>query len=199
MTRDGEEILVVPRMHLLPEPLYGFTSDSLGTYLARVRAYGEFRSRTRMEHDPTFKQIIPYLIVRHQDRLFLFQRSRAGSEARLHGRYSIGVGGHVNRQDVEGSNDAIVTGLERELTEELVIDGRWRARVVGVLNDDTVSVGRFHFGLVHVVDVDSLAVSVRESGALTGRLARLQEVLNVREQMETWSQLILEAANPTTL
>ncbi len=199
MTRNGEEILVVPRKRLLPELIHGFTRDSLDKYLERVRAHGEFRSRTSVEHDPAFKQIIPYLIVRHQYRLFLFQRSTAGSEARLQGKYSIGVGGHVNRRDVEGSKDVIVTGLERELTEELVIDGKWRARLVGVLNDDTVAVGRVHFGLVHVVDVDSVAVSVRESGAFTGRLARLQDVLSVRERMETWSQLILEAADPTTL
>lgn len=195
----SEDILVVPRLQLLDEPLHGFSRDGLKRYVNRVRTHGVFRPRHDVEQDPSWKQIIPYLIVRHGERLFLFQRSAAGGEARLHGKYSIGVGGHIKRTDVEGADDIVAAGLRRELDEELVIHGTWRARFVGVLNDDTNTVGQVHFGLVHVVEVDAPAVRVRESEALSGRLADGKEVLDVRDQMETWSQLIIDAADPLRL
>ncbi len=197
-TDTVEEILVVSRERLMQGPIQGFAlgpSDILG----RIGRNATFRRRDQVEDDPSFKQIIPYLIVRHADRLFLFQRSTAGSEARLRGLFSIGVGGHINRSDVVGASDLVAAGLRRELDEELVIPGGWRARLVGVLNDDSNAVGRVHFGLVHVVDVDSPDVAVRESETLTGRMASRKDVLAVRDRMETWSHLILEAADPLTL
>lgn len=199
MILPNEPILVVPRARLLPEPVRGFTTEGLAAYLERVRDHGVFRRRGEMEQDPSMKQIIPYLIVRHEQQIFLFQRTAAGSEARLHGKYSIGVGGHINRGDVEGAADLVAAGLRRELEEELILEGSWRARLVGVLNDDTNAVGQVHFGLVHVVDVDSARIMVRESDTLSGRLAGLEELRQLYDSMETWSQLILDAADPTRL
>lgn len=194
-----EEILVVPRARLLIDPVHGFSRHAAESYLACVRAHGVFRRRAEMEHDPSMKQIIPYLIVRHDGRLFLFQRSSAGGEARLRGLYSIGVGGHINREDVDGAVDSVAAGLRREIDEELVIGGPWNSRLVGVLNDDTNPVGQVHFGLVHLVDVATPDVSVREADRLSGRLAGMGELMTVRDQMETWSQLILDAVDPTEL
>ena len=196
---SDEEILVVPRRMLIYKPFRGFTRAGVEDYLLRVREYGVFKPRAGVEEDPSFKQIIPYVIVRHRGRLFLVQRSTEGGETRLHGKYSIGVGGHINRGDVEGALDVIAAGLKRELEEELLIRGTWRARPVGVLNDDGNPVGQVHFGLVHVVEVDSPDISVKESDTLAGRLAALQDVRAVRGHMETWSRLILDAADPTTL
>lgn len=193
-----EEILVVPREHLMNKPIHGFARGP-ADYVTRIDRHAAFRPREQVEEDPSFKQIIPYLIVRHTDRLFLFQRSAAGTEARLRGLFSIGVGGHINRSDVVGASDLVAAGLRRELDEELVIHGAWRARLVGVLNDDTNAVGRVHFGLVHIVDVVSPDVAVRESDTLTGRMASREDVLAVRDRMETWSHLILESADPLSL
>lgn len=197
--RADELIFVVPRDRLLVEPVHGFERAALEGYLMRIRAHGVFKPRATVEQDVTFKQVIPYLIVRHRDRLFLFRRSGAGGEARLHGMFSIGVGGHINRADVVGAHDPVAVGLRRELEEELVIPGTWSARLVGVLNDDTDPAGLVHFGLVHVVDVDSPEVAIRESEVLTGGLTSWPEVLAVRDRMETWSQLILDAADPLIL
>ncbi len=195
----GEEILVVPRHLLLPRPVHGFMTAGARDYRSRVLAYGEFRVRSEMEHDPSMKQIIPYLIVRYDSRVFVFQRSSSSVEARLRGKVSVGVGGHVNRSDVEGAADMVDVGLRRELLEELVVHGPWRPRLVGVLNDDTNAVGQVHFGLVHVVDVDTSDVKVREPHSLSGRLVDVGELRTLRDRMETWSQFILDAADPLTL
>jgi predicted NUDIX family phosphoesterase len=194
-----EEILVVPRPLLAPQLVRGFTTDGVGEYVARIRTHATYVRRADAEHEPGMKQIIPYAIVRHGSRLFLFQRTQAGGEARLHGKFSIGVGGHINRADVQGAQDFLTAGLQREVEEELRIGGSWSARLVGVLNDDANSVGQVHFGLVHVVDTSSADIAVRERDRLTGRLVDGAEVQDLYDRMETWSQLILDAADPMTL
>lgn len=189
-----EQILVVPRADLFWNgPFRGVSSVGLDEYLARVRQFGFFRRRGDVEDDPSLKQIIPYLVVQSSGRYMLFQRTQAGGEGRLHGLYSIGVGGHVARADVDGEDDVVAAGLRRELDEELIVDGPWTARLAGVLNDDENAVGQVHFGLVHVVNVPSGRVAIRETDRLTGRLAGIGEVRAVYAQMETWSQLVLDA------
>ena len=195
-----ELILVVPRGRLLPPGgLDGFSAGGVGAYVERIRRHGEFRRRGDVEEDPSLKQIIPYLIIRYRERIFLFQRSTRGGEERLHGLYSIGVGGHIAREDTNGAQDLLAVGLERELHEELVIANGWRARPVGVLNEDDTPVSRVHFGVVYVVETDDPAVRVREEDRLSGRLATAAEVREARPRMKSWSQRIVDAADPFAL
>jgi predicted NUDIX family phosphoesterase len=189
-----EEILVVPRADLMWRgSFHGVSIEGLDEYLARVRRFGIFRRRRDVEEDPSLKQIIPYLVVRSEGRYMLFQRTQAGSEGRLRGLFSIGVGGHIARDDVRNGGDAVTEGLRREMEEELDVRGPWSARLVGALNDDVNAVGQVHFGLVHVVDVASGGVVIRETDRLSGRLTPFEAVRAAYAQMETWSQLVLDA------
>jgi predicted NUDIX family phosphoesterase len=189
-----ERILVVPRPLLLPDGgFHGVRTADVETYRARIRAHGEFRRRGDVEDDPSLKQIIPYLVVRAAGRYLLVERTRGGAEARLHGLASVGVGGHIDGADVAGAVDPVEAGLRRELAEELVVEGPWTARLVGVLNDDTNPVSSVHFGLVYVVDVPSGRVRIRETDKLVGRLVGPEAVRAAYPQMETWSQLVVDA------
>ena len=69
--------------------------------------HGEFRPRAEAETDPSWKQLIPYLVLRDGERIFLMRRTKAGGDERLHDRYTIGVGGHVNPEDGD-----VVGGLQ---------------------------------------------------------------------------------------
>jgi predicted NUDIX family phosphoesterase len=123
--------------------------------LAAIEASGEFRPRDEVEQDATWKQVIPYLVLRDGDRLFLMKRTKAGADERLHERYSIGIGGHVNPAD-----GTVVGGLVREWSEEIAADFTPDFAPVGLLNDDANSVGAVHLGLVYAAD----ALGTRRSG-----------------------------------
>jgi predicted NUDIX family phosphoesterase len=135
--------------------------------------------------------VIPYPILRDGPRWFLMRRTRAGGDERLHDRYSIGVGGHVN--PVDGGLDGDLSGaLEREWTEELDVDFVPTFRFVGLLNDDTTSVGQVHLGLVYEGDAAGRPVEIRETDKLSGGFVETGEVAAVANRLETWSRLVFE-------
>jgi predicted NUDIX family phosphoesterase len=190
---SDELVLVVPTASVVAElgggrpwlGILGTDARGLSDLISRV---GVFRSRVLVETDESWKQVIPYVILRDGPRWFLMRRTRAGSDARLHERYSIGVGGHVNPED--GALDGNLTGaLRREWFEELAVDFVPEFACVGLLNDDTTEVGRVHLGVVHVGDAGGRPVSIREVDKLSGSFVDEGEVLAVTDQLETWSRL----------
>ncbi len=146
-----------------------------------------FIDRATAEVSPQYKQIIPYVIVRHDDSFFLLQRTRKQTEARLHDKFSIGIGGHVNPDTPE-----LVDGLLKELDEEVAIDGDYEISFVGILNDDTTDVGRVHLGAVFVLDASTRDVRVAETEKMVGRWATRAELGDVYGSMETWSQIVYD-------
>jgi predicted NUDIX family phosphoesterase len=189
-----EEVLVVPRVHLFPSGgFHGFSTGNVQGYLAAIAAHAFFAPRDRVEEDPSLKQIIPYVVLRHEERIFLVHRTQSGAEARLREKLSIGLGGHITPNDVGDAADPVEAGMQRELTEEVEVPHGWRARPVGVLNDDIEPVGRVHFGLVYIADLPSSAVRVRETSKLHGEFATLAEIRAAFAQLETWSQFVVDA------
>ncbi len=185
---SGEQVYVVPRESLMDGAgWYGLRTDDLAIFIAAVERDGRYEPRAAMEIDPAFKQIIPYLVLRDGQRYFLMQRTAAGGDARLHGRYSIGVGGHLNPGD-----GGLIGGLRREWDEELVADFVPDFRLLALLNDDTTPVGAVHLGAVYVADADGRSVAIRETDKLTGGFASPAEVAGVAHHLETWSALAFE-------
>lgn len=183
-----ERVLVVPRAAVMgPAGWRGIVRDGVAAFLAAIEAEGRFESRAAMEHDPTFKQVIPYLVLRDGPRFFLMRRTRAGGDARLHDRFSIGIGGHLNPGDGD-----LAGGLRREWDEELVADFAPRPQLVGVLNDDATDVGRVHLGVVYIADAAGRSVAVRETDKLEGDFAPAAAVAAVHDRLETWSQLVFD-------
>jgi predicted NUDIX family phosphoesterase len=190
----SEEVLVVPRAQLFAAgAVGGFSPHRLEQFLAAIAAHAYFAPRECVEEDPERKQIIPYAVLRHAGRIFLVRRTAAGSEARLRDKFSIGIGGHINPEDVGDAADPVGAGLRRELEEELVLPPGWRARPAGVLNDDAQAVGSVHFGLVYLVDVPAPDVRVRETAKLQGAFATPAEIRAVYDRLETWSRFVADA------
>lgn len=185
---DDELVFVVPRDALIAgDGWNGLRPADLDAFSAAIERHGRFGPRPAMEADPAFKQIIPYLVLRQRGAYFLMRRTRAGGDVRLHDRWSIGVGGHLNPGD-----ENLDGGLRREWSEELVADFVPEFRFVGLLNDDTTPVGQVHLGAVFVADAGGRAVTIRETDKLSGRFATPAEVAAVAPDLETWSRLVFD-------
>lgn len=161
----------------------------LDALLAAVAIHARFMDRPIAEVNPSFKQLIPYVVVRSGERLFLMERSDAGGDPRLHGRASVGVGGHLN--PIDGEADPLGTGLRREWAEELIADWEPQFRPIGLLNDDSNPVGSVHLGIVFEVDAAGRALGVRERHKLVGRWADVGDLQAAADRLETWSRLVV--------
>ena len=183
-----ELVLGVPRERLLGGPQWrGVRDTDVAGYLDVIREEAAFRRRGEAEHDPSWKQVIPYLVLRDGERLFLMRRTNAGGDRRLHGRYSIGVGGHVNPGD--GDIDG---ALRREWREELDADFEPQFALLGLLNDDEDPVGAVHLGVVYVSDAAGRPVCVRETHKLSGEFVPAGRVSADYDRLETWSRLVFD-------
>jgi predicted NUDIX family phosphoesterase len=146
-----------------------------------------FIDRPTAESSPEYKQIIPYVIIRRDDSYFLLRRTRKQTEARLHDKLSLGIGGHVNPDTAD-----LLEGLRKELEEEVDVQGDYDIVFAGMLNDDTTEVGRVHVGAVYVLELRSGDVAVRETDKMSGEWVTRADLARYREAMETWSQIVYD-------
>jgi len=189
-----EQILVVPRTALRDIlPFRGFLP--LGDYpLEAWLEARQFRPREEMETEPGFQQIIPYTILRHEDHVFRYWRTKRAGESRLHHLYSVGIGGHINSWDLNlftSPGELMNEAATRELKEEIEVDSLERFDPVGFINDDETGVGRVHFGVVYEAWVESRNVQIRESALARGEWRPVRELQDGVEY-ETWSRFVIE-------
>jgi predicted NUDIX family phosphoesterase len=165
----------------------------LPALLARENNF--FTPRAEAETDPAKKQIIPYVLLVHEDRVLHYVRGKKAGEQRLVAKGSIGIGGHVNDHD-EGlfalDRAAYEAGVRREVGEELRIGAAYTDHAVALLNDDSNEVGRVHLGIVHVFHLAS--ADVRKGEAMITELQFLDRatLADKLERMETWSQICFD-------
>ena len=196
-----EHVLVVPTQifHTLGQ-FQGFCTDIDRYRDVLLDAKNvQFRPRSKVETDPGFKQLIPYMIFCHTDsagnvRIFQYVRGKGMGESRLHQKRSIGVGGHIAAEDQEQpSGEVYREGMLRELHEEVVLRSPFTERCVGLINDDATEVGRVHLGIVHRLDIAEPNVISNEPDLIESGFMPLDELRNHREQMESWSVISLDA------
>ena len=197
-----EHVLVVPTnlFHGLGY-FQGFTTN-VEQYFEELLSpeHTSYRPRNEMEEDPSFKQLIPYVIFRHTDasgrvRIFEYTRGKGQGESRLHSKRSVGIGGHISSDDAEGTGDLnpYEEGMRRELDEEVIIESSHTEQCVGMINDDETEVGKVHLGVVHIFDVEQPSVRPRESEIVNARFTGLSELMSDLEGFESWSAICLEA------
>jgi len=191
----AERVLVLPRSDVPGGTAFHGLRHAVGDDLVRlgaaVRERGTYLERPAAEEDPTHKQLIPYVVVRNGGDVFLMHRTDAGGDPRLHGKGSIGVGGHLN--PVDDGEDPLMAGLRREWAEELKAAWEPEFRLVGLLNDDSNPVGAVHLGVVFEVEAAGRPVDVREHDKLVGAFADADAVAASWDRLETWSQLVAVA------
>lgn len=198
----SERVLVVPAelLHRLGY-FQGFTGD-VDRYVSVLLhpRHTSYLPRYKVENDPAYKQLIPYVLFCHDDgsggtTIFQYTRGMKQDESRLRGKRSIGIGGHISMKDAppSGTGNAYSEGMSRELAEEVVVQTPYRERCIGLINDDKTSVGQVHLGIVHRFDVERPSVIARESEIVDGGFRPVQDILPHLDDFEMWSQICLRA------
>jgi predicted NUDIX family phosphoesterase len=185
------ESVVVPRKDL--ESLIGgrepmLLRESLDAALETIAEKHFFMLRPEAERSPQFKQIIPYVVIRHGESYFVLRRTAKQTEARLHHKVSLGIGGHINPD-----TPTVIDGLRKELDEEVTIGTDYHLSFIGLLNDDTTEVGQVHLGAVYLLEVTEPDVVVRETEKMVGGWTPRTELADLREAMESWSQIVYDS------
>ena len=189
----SESILVVRREYIaryLTED-FGLITENVDEIERIIEEHHEFRPRPEMEVDPTYKQVIPYVLVTRGDEVFVMRRLKKGGETRLHGQLSLGVGGHINPVDDTAGHGALMAGLRREVDEEVSIERALSLTPLGVINNELEEVGTVHLGFLYRMEVEG-EVAVRETEKLEGAFRPISSLREDFEHFEGWSQIALE-------
>ena len=186
-----ESVLVVDRA-ALEERLNGrmFVTEGIDEIRDFIVRNHFFLPRSKAEYDAAAKQIIPYVVIRRGEEFFLLRRLKKQTEARLHDRLSLGVGGHINPSE-EAAEDPLYAGLLRELREEVAVEDGFTLTVAGILNENNGGVSDFHTGLVCLLETNG-EVTVRETEKMSGSWAGLEEIRAVYDRLETWSRIVVD-------
>ena len=154
-----------------------------------------FIHRELAEDDPTHKQIIPYAIFKHGDKFLRYLRGKKSGEQRLASKSSIGIGGHINQDDFNSSSlekDTYLTGIEREINEELIINCDYNNLPIALINDDSNDVGQVHLGVVHLFDLESNQVEAGEANIENLEFLSSDDLLREKDNLESWSQICVD-------
>lgn len=195
-----EQVLVIERKTIEQVGMFQGLNFDVEQYLKNIFVPGvpRFMPRAQAEKNPDCKQLIPYVIMSCNGKILTYVRGKRAGETRLVGNRSIGIGGHINPVDYtlelfpEGLREAYSTAVEREVAEEVTVETGHTDRVVALLNDDSKEVGQVHLGIVHLWTLDAPNVVRREQMITQMSFMALPELQQLRDTMETWSQLCLD-------
>ncbi len=193
-----ERVLCFERKLLEDLGVFQGLSLEIEKYLPVVTASSNilYKNRSEAELDKRYKQLIPYVLVICKDKILRYRRGKGGGEKRLHGLYSVGVGGHISEEDNGLFSNAVGyhESMRRELMEEVAID-QGKEAAVALINDDATDVGYVHFGVVHVLNVPSEDVAGSRSGILAPEFVPIAEATKDLSEYESWSRFCLEQLN----
>ncbi|MCK4669966.1 MAG: hypothetical protein KAT43_02090 [Nanoarchaeota archaeon] len=216
-----EQILIVDREKLFGIENRAFfegfqTAEEAGNMFKQaMREHAIFVERSGAEKDPSKKQIIPYCVFSYaapgDPQLFIMKRLLKAGEKRLHGNFSIGIGGHINptdknndqsldlwkilAEDQADQSTPLWSGMRREFTEEVHYEHPRNVRIIGYINDESNSVGQVHFGVVFWTQGNSPDISIKEADELKGELMPVSHLQNpegreIQDKFENWSKII---------
>jgi predicted NUDIX family phosphoesterase len=170
------------------------------------RVFGEHQNvwvipRVKAEDDPKFKQLIPYIVFVHDGKIGAYTRGGSGSEARLHGKVSIGFGGHISvndfvvndaNPDVVSVHDTLQQAALREVSEEVYAAEVGWCQTRAFINDNSTPVSSVHLGILQVWGLKEPILDAAESSQIECRLYSVDELTEMRDRMESWSVLAFD-------
>ncbi|KYK24587.1 hypothetical protein AYK26_03355 [Euryarchaeota archaeon SM23-78] len=175
---------------------FEFLESSKVPALYKVIENGFFQSRYDCEFDELILQPVPYVaLFDNNNRVFSYVRAKdikKYGDKRLFGKYSVGVGGHINKTD---GPEYIKNCIEREvIREEVDIKGTFsEPKLAGTLMAYDKPVDRVHFGLIFIINVKGEVVP-KEDSFISGGMMPIDKLIKDKEafeKYETWSKCLI--------
>jgi predicted NUDIX family phosphoesterase len=190
-----ERVLCFKRQILEEIGVFQGLSLDVEKYLPLVTSPSQilYLNRSEAEQDNRYKQLIPYVLILHRDRILRYRRGKGGQETRLHGLFSVGIVGHISEEGhgLFSNQHGYHEGMRRELKEEVDIEAA-NETAAAVINDDSTEVGFVHFGVIQVMRVPSEEIVGRRSGIVAPEFVPISEAMKDPSAYESWSRLCLE-------
>jgi predicted NUDIX family phosphoesterase len=162
--------------------------------LDRIRSNPTWKERSLMEEDESYRQIITYTLIQHREtgEFLLSKRTAKQTEERLHNKYSIGIGGHVDFSGDEWGTP-IINNAVKEVEEETGLKSiNMNHTFQGIILTDVEPVDRVHVGVFFHLFTDYKQVYA-EDGKHEHEWADGERLLAVYGQMERWSQIVFDS------
>ncbi len=193
-----EKVLVIERKVFEDVGAFNGLATDVERYIDKLFAQGvpRFIPRPQAEIDPSFKQLIPYVIMTCQGKYLSYVRGKKAGEKRLVAKRSLGIGGHINPVDwtlfTADPYKTYLEAVQREVAEEVSVETKYQDKVIALLNDDSNEVGKVHLGIVHLWTLDEQKVERREQMITQMAFMTIPELQQIKDSMETWSQICLD-------
>lgn len=200
MEKNDEKVLCVPAKMLFSQGQWqGLKTENLSQYLDLIKNNYQFKRRGDVETDPSWQQIIPYIIFSHGSTFFVYKYLPGAGEKRLVDSYQIGIGGHINEIDGPSSpsssgqaDDILEVGMMREWDEEVHYNGAiLEKKLVGILHDASRPVEAVHLGLVYQFIGDSPDIFIKEVDKMEGELVELKDIAQkIKDNDGVWIKVV---------
>jgi dTMP kinase len=191
--KNDELVLVVPSKIIFEkEKWQGLKTDNLNYYLDLITDNCQFKRRGDVENNPSFKQIIPYILFSFENRFFAYKYlANAGEQRLVNNNYQLGIGGHINREDINRGGNVLEDGMMREWEEEVDFKGNLISKkLVGIVNDDSMPVEQVHLGLVYHFAGDNPDIHIKETDKMEGKLLDIKDLSADKINHSIWMQIV---------
>lgn len=170
----------------------GLKTDNLDYHIDLIKNNYQFKRRGDVENDPSFKQVIPYMLFSHGDKFFAYKYlGNAGEQRLVNNNYQLGVGGHINKEDGDEGKGVLEVGMMREWNEEVDFKGNLlHKKLVGIVNDDSMPVEQVHLGLVYHFVGDTPDINIKETDKMEGKLLDTKDLSADKINHSVWMQIV---------
>ncbi len=196
-----EKIMVIKKDKLFGNDYFeGFKPRKEVDFLSRILSNYKWKKRSKVEHKPEYKQPIPYCLIYNPElkMVFTYQRSTKDKdypEKRLQGKWSCGVGGHINKKNDAHYHNPIHKALIRELSEEVMINN-YSVGLIGYINEPG-RIDKVHFGLLFLIKTNSSMIKSKDAEIIkeSVQFKTINELLKncYEKDYEEWTRISIKA------
>ncbi len=203
----SKKCLVIPTNILLEKSFRGFVTKNFHDYFSIInnpenqkfldRFETSIIQQIPAENDPSYQQLIPYTLVTHNNKIFLYERAPLGvnTEARLASKLSLGIGGHIEpSEDLDNEENIIISTLKREIQEELGYFDDLLIEHMGYINLSETEVESVHFGIIFVVKLKKYDFKFDNKEIVHGEFKTIEEIKSpeIYNRLENWSKILID-------